>query len=256
MSKNILFVVEGERTEPRFLKRLVTVMRTYKDYKVFSYSANIYRMLEGMFINREIDEDLDFLEYLRSCRGQTDPDKVLDMEFSDIFLFFDMDPQDQKYDPEKLRKAVLYFNDSTENGKLYINYPMMESFRHISNPEDLSFLDVMVQRDQIPRYKERVAREGTPELSDISKVSESMMLRVITLNLLKATLMITGKPEMPTADLFREEITQSNILSEELRSLSGNDELFVLNTCVFNTIDYNSQRFFEKMNNKGSDDIS
>ena len=50
MSKNILFVVEGERSEPRFLKRLVTVMRTYDNYEVYSYKTNIYKMLDDMFV--------------------------------------------------------------------------------------------------------------------------------------------------------------------------------------------------------------
>ena len=70
MSKNILFVVEGERTEPRFLKRLIAVTRTHSDYKIFSYKTNIYKLLDGMFVGNEIDKDLDFLGYLRSCKGE------------------------------------------------------------------------------------------------------------------------------------------------------------------------------------------
>ena len=128
MSRNILFVLEGGRAEPRFLGKMVTLLRTQIDYEMFSYRTNLHKMLDGMFIGDKIDTDLDFVEYLRSCKTNPEDVKVLSNKFSDIFLFFDMDPQDQNYDIEKVRKALVYFNDSTKNRKLYINYPMFESF--------------------------------------------------------------------------------------------------------------------------------
>ena len=251
MSKNILFVVEGERTEPRFLKRLVTATRTFKDYEIFSYSANVYKMLEGMFVDDDIDTDLDFLEYLRSCRSGENTDGVLDNEFSDIFLFFDMDPQDPKYDPDRLSKAARYFDDSTENGKLYINYPMMESFRHISNPYDLSYLGVKVAKRDIKRYKEISASEGCHELLDNSRISEELMIRVVALNLIKANSIITGVKEMPALERYEKDITQVCILAEECKAYSEEAELYVLNTSVFNSIDYNRERFYNRIKELG-----
>lgn len=248
MSKNILFVVEGERSEPRFLKRLVTVMRTYDSYDVYSYRTNIHKMLDGMFVGDEIDSDLDFLEYLRSLKNDEEQMNMLNRSFSDIFLFFDMDPQDQKHDRERLEKAAQYFDDSTNNGKLYLNYPMLESFRHISNLDDLSYLDVKVKKDDIRRYKEIVNREGLSSLSDISKIDETMMLKIIALNLRKANLLVTGNGSIPDPTSYENEITQTAILTKEYQSFFNKDELPVLNTCVFNTVDYSPERFFDKIN--------
>jgi hypothetical protein len=65
MNKNILFVLEGAKTEPRLLKHPVTFMRNQEKYEVFTYRTNIHAMLEELFEDDEIDMDLDFIECLR-----------------------------------------------------------------------------------------------------------------------------------------------------------------------------------------------
>lgn len=252
MSKNILFVVEGGRAEPRLLKRLVKVMRTFDNYEIFSYNTNIHKMLEGMFIGDEIDTDLDFLEYLRSCRCDKKDKEVLSRSFSDIFLIFDLDPQDQKHNPDRLKKAAAFFSDSTENGKLYINYPMLESYRHIPNLDDLSYLDVKIRKEDIGGYKEIASKEGTPQLSDISKIDESMMLRMIILNLMKANLIVSGDRCIPDAETYTGDITQSALLEKEYETFFTENELFVLNTCLFNPVDYNTTGFFAMLDKQKS----
>ncbi len=217
-------------------------MRTYGRYEIFSYGTNIHKMLNGMFVGDRIDDDLDFLEYLRSIED----DDMLDKEFSDIFLIFDMDPQDPKYDPERLSEAAEYFRDSADNGKLYINYPMMESFKHIGNLDDLSYLEVKVDGKGIRRYKEIAAKEGCSQLSDISKIDEVTMMKVIVLNLRKANKVLNGDNGIPDHVIY-DRITQSAILSRELEMFSITGELPVLNTSVFNAIDYNSEHFYRKV---------
>ena len=247
MSKNILFVLEGKRTEPRFLKKIVTLMRTFEDYKVFSYGTNLYKMLEGMFVDGEIDDDLDFIEYLKSSKTSDDDPNILNNRFSDVYLFFDMDPQDQMYDPDKLAKASLYFSDSTDNGKLCINYPMFESLRHIPNLDDLSYMDIMVSKDDLTRYKEIVNEQGLASLSDISKIDEPTMIRIIMLNLQKSHMILGHGQDMPTLITYEARTSQQELLSKQQEEYNATGRLFVLNTCVFNAVDYNPERFFNKI---------
>ena len=185
MPRNVLFVTEGKR-EIRLLKRLIDSMGTFSDYEAFSYNANLHKMLEGMSKGGVIDPDIDFIGYLKTCKTNHEDRDALQRKFTDIFLIFDMDPQDPKYDPDLLKKALEYFNDSTDNGKLYINYPMLESYRHISNLDDLSFLYTKVESTAIRGYKEIANRDGIPELSDISKIDHDIMLKIVILNLRKA----------------------------------------------------------------------
>ena len=251
MSKNILFVLEGQRTEPRFLRKIVSLMRTYDNYEIFSYSANLYQMLDGMFKDGEIDNDLDFIEHLKSCKTNKDDNQILEKKFSDIFLFFDMDPQDQLYDSERLLKAIRYFNDSTDNGKLYINYPMFESLKHITNLEDLSFLDLEVNRDEIRNYKRIVDEQGIIELSDISKIDESTMMKIIILNLRKANKMVRNSIDVPSIETYEDVTSQQSLFGRQNNEYVDSGKVFVLNTCIFNTIDYNPGRFFETITKMG-----
>ena len=251
MSKNILFVLEGEKTEPKFLKKIVSLMRIYDNYEIFSYRANLYQMLEGMLKDGEIDSDLDFIEYLKSCKTNKEDQYVLEKKFSDIFLFFDMDPQDQLYDSDKLAKAIEYFGDSTDNGKLYINYPMFESFKHISNLDDLSYLDTMVARKDIVNYKGTVNGVGMVTLSDFSRIDESTMLKIILLNLRKANMILGNGSDIPSVESYDESTSQGRLLNAQIGKLNETDKIYVLNTCVFNTIDYNPSRFYERVATDG-----
>ena len=48
---------------------------------------------------------------------------------------------------------LYYFNDFTDKGKLYINYPMWELFRHIKTMPDSDFHDLNFNLDKIEEYK-------------------------------------------------------------------------------------------------------
>ncbi|WII06907.1 hypothetical protein PED39_04780 [Methanomassiliicoccales archaeon LGM-RCC1] len=144
MTKDILFVLEGGEDGAQIPQGPHRSTRDDRDYSVFSYGTSLHKMLDGMFEGGDIDTDLDFQEYLKSCRTGSGGD-VLDRTFTDIFLMFDMDLQDQNFDSRRVRKALDYFDDSTENGKMYINYPMLNHIntshilmiRHISTKEFL-----------------------------------------------------------------------------------------------------------------------
>ena len=243
MSKNVLFVVEGGRGEPRFLDNLMRAFRTDTDYKVFTYKTNIHKMIEGMMDGEEIDHDLDFLTYLRSVNNNAGDASVLDNRFSDIYLFFDMDPQDSKYNPERISKAAEYFNDSTYNGKLYLNYPMLESYRHISSLDDLSYLDTVVRIEDVRDYKERVHREGMSELTQFSRMSKDIWIRLVELNLRKTGMILGEGSGIPSHDMYVSDFVQSEVLARQLEMVSNKGFLYVLNTSLLCIVDYNPSEF-------------
>ncbi len=243
MDKNILFILEGSRSEPRFLRKLIERTRDGRNYNVFPFNTNIHRMLEGIFDGEEIDVDLDFLEYLRSCPTVKDDESVLERRFVDIYLIFDMDPQDQGYDPERLKKALKYFDDSTENGKLYINYPMLESYRHIGNLDDDSYLDLSVAVNDIGNYKQIAARDGTAIPSDINRIDAETWSKIIELNLRKANRITTDDGSIPDRVSYERCLDQSNIFGAERKMLESEQRISVLNTSVFNVVDYNPGRY-------------
>ena len=63
-------------------------------------------------------------------------------------------------------------------------------------------------------------------------------------------MVVKGNRCIPDANTFSTSITQSAILSREYEAYYKEDELFVLNTCLFNPVDYNTTRFFELLKEK------
>ena len=91
---------------------------------------------------------LDLVSVLRT-RLAADPDNPLrdiedSSEISEIYLFFDYDIHNQNKDGtfsyaelnDQLRTMVEFFDDETGHGKLYVNYPMVESIRYTKKLPD------------------------------------------------------------------------------------------------------------------------
>lgn len=131
----ILCVTEGEKTEVKVLERLQSTFLSHP-IQIICFGTNIYQLYRK-FVN----EDIDFLstyellqEISEEQKGKRDD--VLSMyskiEISEIYLFFDYDGHDTlaaQY-PSCIPEMLNMFDNETENGKLYISYPMVESFKH------------------------------------------------------------------------------------------------------------------------------
>ena len=63
------------------------------------------------------------------------------VNFKNILLCFDYDCHDPFYSPEKLNAMQKLFSDPTDNGKLYLNYPMLESYCHCDLRYKEAFLE-------------------------------------------------------------------------------------------------------------------
>lgn len=241
MSKSFLFVVEGERTEPRFFRRMLPMYLDIGPPSIHSYGTNIHALLDEFFVDGVIDPDLDLMKVLRGSRTGRRDDGILDRRFTDIIMVFDMDPLDPRYDPERLRQAAEFFNDSSGNGKLYINYPMFESYRHMPSLHDESYLGISVNRDGIKRYKEVSALPANScgELRELSKIGRPAFDRIIEMNLRKACLISSGSRVMPSAEDYDDRMDHVGILERQCRRFEGSGTVMVLNTSVLCVVDYN-----------------
>ena len=102
-------------------------------------------------------------------------------------------------------------------------------------------------KKDIRRYKEIVNKEGLRSLSDISKIDEQTMLKIALLNLRKANMIIENDNDIPDIWHYENAITQVKVFERQSQELQDNEKLFVLNTCIFNIIDYNPTTFYERI---------
>ena len=131
-SKNILCVVEGEATEPKILKKLnAEFIARNSDF--ISIGTNIYHMYHKYTKEREeVGDEIDMFIFLKKFDKNDVLKDKSKRDFRAIYLFMDLDrhePLSSRY-LDCVPEMLNLFNNETENGKLYISYPMVEAFKH------------------------------------------------------------------------------------------------------------------------------
>ena len=247
----ILVLVEGEKTDIKIMNHLLCVYGTRDHHQIVSYQTNIYDLYKKMFVNDDPDS-LDLLQVLKENEKDESIKKIFDERYSDILLIFDLDPQDAEFSPNKIRRMLEYFNESTENGKLYINYPMVESYYHLRSLPDSEYNNRTVSMEELERrsYKVRVRDECLCNFRDYAQSKEECNT-VIRQNLQKA-LYITGK----RSDEYFYLPPSLDILSAQVHKMDRDGILYVLCTCVFYIIDYNPKLIVSGMDVQLKADIT
>ena len=131
----IAIISEGEKTEKQIINNLENNFKNFSNKIIFlSYKANIYNLF------REIkeDEDIDIISLLKEKQIKAnkirndveniDVSNINSNDISQIYLFFDYDGHTENASDEEIAKMLNKFDNETENGKLYISYPMVEVF--------------------------------------------------------------------------------------------------------------------------------
>ncbi|MDE6031440.1 MAG: hypothetical protein K2G32_07465 [Oscillospiraceae bacterium] len=228
----ILVLVEGEKTDVRLMERLFNIYGIEKSHQIVSYNTNIYMLYKEMFRDNA-PENIDLLQMLKE--RERDPQKkiIFDQHYSDILLIFDLDPQDRYFSPESISKMMEYFVESSDMGKLYINYPMVEAFYHIKSIPDIEFNSRYATMEELRnhKYKMRVCEESPYRSYDNLDKSKCNML--IHQNIEKGYVLC--------GDTSKEVIVPDSdeILSSQLNLIEKEQKVAVLCTCIYYIVEYN-----------------
>lgn len=156
--RSILLVVEGEKQEKLLMDKILEEFGLDVDYQIYSYGTNIYELYERMFAQgRKELEVLSLIGVLKEREADPKKRELLDTDFSDTLLVFDFEGESEnRFSLERLEEMLDYFSESTDEGKLYINYPMVEACKHFSGLPDAGYLNRCVAADVIKSYKQLV----------------------------------------------------------------------------------------------------
>lgn len=253
MAINALFIVEGGKRERDIVEKLLSRMLSENDIniKAFSVCGNIHMLYKKII---EMGGDVNIREVLASLNGVSDKDKEIlksDLKFAYTYLIFDLDLQ--HYDissPAKIKKGLTeveemlkHFQNETDGtiGKLYINYPMVESYR--DHNESLSdYLNRTIDLDQCIHYKEIVGKRG--DNKNFSKYSTSDLKLLSDFNLQKASYMVLGYASPKYKD-YISDIGQDAIFKAEKEKVLDENQINVLNTSMLIPVDYKGKKYFE-----------
>lgn len=203
-----------------------------QEYKIISYGTTIYELYEQL----SVDSMLDLIGLLRSTNKIIlNPGELSKQAFSQIYLIFDYEPHYQKYSDDIIKQMLEFFDNETDNGKLYINYPMFESAFYIDdfNKPVLSFEKINIDDCIGNNFKKKV-REiscfGKKNHLDFTLSKTLDIWQCIKWNYIKAIKLINKK-----------EIDYLMILDQQIKSKNSNNEILVLSTFILMIIDYNPE---------------
>lgn len=236
---NILLVVEGEKREVELIEKLFTDYQLEIERNIYVYGTNIYDLYERVFLGNE--NDMDNIDFLQKLKEKEPDNQLFNQEFSDILLIFDYDPQDNRFAEERIMTMLAYFSESTENGKLYINYPMLESYKHFKCFPDPEYKTRTVNYEILSKKNYKTLVNDEAKITGIRKYNRTIWNEIIKANIQKQNYILNGTSDLEEKELESNyfSILPKQILHKQNERLKIEKEIYVLNTAVFFICDYN-----------------
>ena len=132
-------------------------------------------------INIEMDIDLPFV----ISKKQTPGNLRYKDDFTNIILVFDYERHDTNFSERKILDMQNNFSDAADMGKLYINYPMIESYQHLRTIPDSDFAERKIPVSLQPgsKYKELVGKESKIGVNVNIKMLKKWKIKMYTFQL-------------------------------------------------------------------------
>lgn len=251
----ILFVFEGAKREPDLFRAIETLFFQDKQSIVCSFGNNIYELYNKL---QSYEGDGDIVSILKErYQGQADSpfkDYLRSSDFSEIYLIFDYDFQNKNLPLEdmnsQIEEMLALFNDETDNGRLYINYPMVESIRYTKTLPDKDFWTYVISRkdctdssfksiaDSFSDYKSLdfltlSSRRPATEKEISSRLNN--WSRLIAQNVSKANYLCCGENAIPED---KDVVNQLAVFDAQKRYLTSSESVSILSAFPLFLFDY------------------
>lgn len=148
----ILFIFEGEKYEPHLYEGIKSLFFPKREDQVLcSFCSSIYTFYKRL--KNDFDEYADVIDVIKIEKKNVDPTNIIfkykSSDFESIYLFFDYDfyRGDLNKKNSEVIELLEYFNEETENGKLFISYPMIDSIQYTKELPDDQFHTYTVTRE-------------------------------------------------------------------------------------------------------------
>ncbi len=207
-----LFVFEGRRSEFKIVQKLEENFLGENFGIKCVFDAEVYQLYSKMKQSGDFPLDLVNLLKERCPENEKELSGFTRDSFESIYLFFDYDAHSSLADDEKLIEMLEYFDNETENGLLYISYPMVEAIRQFKDEESFKecivkckgrnckLLNSCEEKDsclQEPHYKAFVSA-NYPQMSNINQFTTVVWKRLINAHLAKMNYVVNKNYSFPS----------------------------------------------------------
>lgn len=238
----VLLVFEGEKTEKLVLNNLKRHYFSENNSVIHAtFAAEIYQLWEKI----RDDEFLDIVELIRerSTNNQNDLKNISRDDVSQIFLFFDYDGHATNASDQVIEQMLLLFNNETENGKLYISYPMVEALKHFTEAELFKY--IVVNAKENIEYKRLV--NPVSIYQDLRKLTLENWQHIILENYKKAHYLVKDTWEFPPYP-DASQLNQAVIFDQQFNKfIFPNNQVAVLSAFPFFIIEYFGEPVFNTL---------
>lgn len=251
MSKRIAVIVEGAQRELNYWASIERMFFHHTEFKIIPLSAeaNLY-MIWKQFQDDAFYTDIIELVRERSALGRRALEGYLRDDFQEVYLFFDFDPQQNNLGRSRqdssriLADMVQTFDNETENGKLYISYPMCEALRDIQSGSCCPVSGCLFSYDDLSHYKQ-LSGDGSSYV-DHRKYTEETWYLFLSVFLYRASCLFNQSlSQSELLQWAKNEITPFSLLKAENELMHRHRKIFVLSAFPEFLLDYFSVSQFQ-----------
>lgn len=242
-----VFIVEGDREKELFenIKQFFFATKKIK-FVTLPAEQNIYMLWKTL---KDDEYQTDIVEVLKEKVG-TANDLLAGIErkeIDEVFLIFDFDrhqdnlPHDVSPD-EVLDEMLRIFCDETDQGKLYISYPMIEAIRDWSWDKCNAFYKCALKFSEFGEYKTRSAENNPNVIIGHYGVDEWRNIFKVFVMRLRCLFELQ---QVPSQDFYRKNITPYNIYLKQKAKYINKNQAFILSFVPEFLLDYFGDSFWK-----------
>lgn len=217
-----LFVFEGEKQERQYLHIFLEALSINVNRIEIAFCTHIYAL------HKKLEEsiNLDTFELLKeectALKNSTDYDRD---DIARIYLFFDYDGHVSGADDKKIQKMLKVFDNETEEGKLFLSYPMLEAL----GDKSANFKNTIAKIQTGGLYKSTSRSVG-----ELAELPIGEFKELVCKHLKKANYLVNGRHQIPS-----NLIEQFDIFTKQLNQhITPNGEVIVLSALPLFYLDY------------------
>lgn len=271
--KRIAFIYEGVQAEENLLANMKKVyLSEFYEVETFQLPAdgNIY-MLWKQLVDDEFETNvIDILkEMSKEAESRLREQNLKASDFAEIYLFFDYDGHAANFSEETIHEAnelckslgmpeiknkwdilermLLVFRNETEEGKLYVSYPMVESIREIRK-ETAEYKRLYMPLENTPNYKHSFFEKS--DYGNYTAITKEMWDIACYASVKQANLIVSKKAECSYEE-FIKKLTQLDIYHAQklyyIQNASGERLLAILNSVPLFLVEYFDVDFWNRV---------
>lgn len=245
----IAIILEGRSREPKIISNLLNLYLKEDRLKIIHFTANqnIYMLWKSM------DKDnfeTDIIEVIKEYSSDA-RDVLQDLsrdDFSEVYLFFDYDghqnniSKSSHYSGDDVINQMLNaFDNETENGKLYISYPMVESLRDFNPKLCLPVTSCVWDISDMDQYK---CKSSQTNKDDFRKYTYDDWSDILSVFLARVGCLF-DKTNTFSFSEYRNTVSPQNIFKSQ-KNYINNNKIFILSAFPEFLLDYNKEEFWNK----------